>query len=165
MSENFVGSVSTRKTTDENVIYVVVVYSLNERGEPKEVHNHGWWSKLEDAKEYMQLAGTPVEGESNSFYEDPFEMRWDYVMIEKVSEGALPEMEVVAHYKAEWYTDPDYERDESVTDLVNTLRNSRGQVLMKHVRVPFNMRACKFKVVELDEAPFDISQLFGFSGM
>jgi len=131
-----------------NFIYVVVVYSLNKRKEPKEIHNHGWWKELDDAKEYMELAGTPAGPPgSNSFYEDPFEIRWDYAMIERVSEGSYPETEVMAHYKAEWYKDPDYEYDESVTELVN------------------KMRATKFRVVELDEAPFDASQACNFSGM
>jgi hypothetical protein len=134
----------------ENFIYVIVVYLMDPKSkhpeDPKEMHNHGWFKELADAEEYMKLAGQPVPGHENGYYDDPFEQRWSYAMIEKVSEGTMCHSEVIHHYKAEWYLDPDYEYDDSVTELVN------------------KMRQRKFRVVEIDEPPFDASHSCGFAG-
>ena len=131
----------------DSYIFVIVVYSLDDNGEPVEVHNHGWFSELSYARRYMQCAGNPVPGKGpDRFYEDPFECRWDYAMIERVSGGVMCDSEVVAHYQAEWYDAPDYEHDNKRTELANAMRRRR------------------VRAKELESPPFDTSGFCGFAG-
>jgi hypothetical protein len=137
----------TKMPSGNNHIYVIVVYSLNDAGEPNEMHNHGWFAKLSDAKEYMKFAGTPApEQGGDCFWEDPFEQRWTHVMIERVSEGVMCRSEPVANYKAEFYSDPDYTDDPDRTELANAMRRRR------------------VRAIELPEPPFDTSGSYGFAG-
>jgi hypothetical protein len=137
-----------KRSESENFIYIIVIYSLDKNGDPTDMHNHGWFTDLADAVEYLELAGQPVPGAPPlHYYDDPFEQRWSYALIEKVPEGIYPNTEIVANYQAKWYLDKDYEYDHSVTELVNKFRQR------------------KFKVVKLDKPPFDASQMYNFSGM
>ena len=110
------------------------------------MHNHGWFRELADAEEYMAHAGQPVPGRENCFYDDPFECRWSYAMIEKVGEGTMCDSEVIHHYEAQWYREPNYVNDDTKTELVNDLRSR------------------KFRVVEIEKPPFDASHSCGFAG-
>jgi hypothetical protein len=46
-----------------------------------------FFSTFEKVLDYLNKAGKPVPGYENTFYDEPAEYRWDYVVVEKVSEG------------------------------------------------------------------------------
>ena len=78
------------------------------------------------ARSYLIHAGKLVPGEDNVYYDDPFEHRWNYAIIEEVYEGfCFPK--VMSWWKAEYDGN-------------------------------------RVSAVELEKAPFNASQQFGFTG-
>lgn len=48
-----------------------------------------WFSSLKKLKNYLKFADQPVPNEIDCFYDDPFEYRWTYGVVEKVFEGPM----------------------------------------------------------------------------
>lgn len=80
---------------------MLAVFMLK-NGEPEELHTVGWYKDLEHMEDYLNHAGKPVPGSEHSFYDDPFEHRWDYAVVEKVGEGPMRSNKVVGWWKARY---------------------------------------------------------------
>lgn len=59
-----------------------------------------WFSSLESAEEYLNNAGKWTE--DGYRYDDPFEYRWNYAVIEKVYEGPMSFNEVISWWECKF---------------------------------------------------------------
>lgn len=86
-----------------NEIYVMMSFRLDKDDKGYQRMEDGrkfWFSSLERALHYIEIAGKPVPGKENTFYDEPCECRWDYLLIEKVIEGPMSYNEVIGWWKA-----------------------------------------------------------------
>jgi hypothetical protein len=95
-------------------------FKINDKGFQEEGKRY-WFSKLEDAESYLDNAGKPVPDVKNCYYDDPFEYRWKFAVIEKVYEGPGSHNEIIAWYKANY--------DSSCRLVVENLQ----QILLKRI--------------------------------
>lgn len=61
-----------------------------------------FFSTFEKALDYLNKAGKPVPGYENTFYDEPAEYKWDYVVVEKVFEGPMCRSEVMGWWRAKF---------------------------------------------------------------
>ena len=80
-------------------IYILQSF-LVKKGEWKESGKTYWFSKLEDAIEYIDNAGKPSP--RGGQFDDPCEYRWGYVVVEKCFEFPYSHNEVMGWWKASY---------------------------------------------------------------
>jgi hypothetical protein len=88
----------------EQHIYVLATFMMKD-GEPKEMSPRFWYSTMECMLDYLNHAGKPVPGREHASYDEPFEYRWNYAVVEKVSEGPMSINEVIGWWKATYEGD------------------------------------------------------------
>lgn len=85
-------------------IYVLMSFRLyTDKNNDKRVEEGRkfWFSSLEKVLGYIEYAGKPVPGEDNTYYDEPYECRWPYIVVEKVMEGPMSINEIVGWWKAD----------------------------------------------------------------
>ena len=83
-------------------IFVLMSFLVKKNGDMEDGVKY-WFSSLESAIEYLEFAGKTVDGYTEvdrCVYDDPFECRWNYVVIEKVHEGPMSTNEVMGWWEA-----------------------------------------------------------------
>lgn len=84
-----------------NEIYVLMSFRISPEGVLEEGRRF-WFRSFERAIEYLELAGKPVPDHENTFYDEPCEYRWDYIVLEKVPEGPMVVAEVMGWWKGKY---------------------------------------------------------------
>lgn len=87
--------------TTRKEIYVLASFRMNQRGS-METGCVYWFSSKEGALKYLKLAGKRVPGSDSTYYDDPFEYRYSYAVVEKVCEGPYGANKVLGWWKAEY---------------------------------------------------------------
>jgi len=69
-------------------------------GSAKDMDPRFWFKAKSSVLRYLKKAGKPVHGTENTYYDEPFEYRWDYCVIEKVFEGPMSTNEIIGFWHA-----------------------------------------------------------------
>lgn len=86
-------------------IYVLMSFRISPskngdgKGQFMENGRRFWFSSFERCLEYLEHAGKPVPGKENTYYDEPCEYRWNYIVVEKVPEGPMTINEVMGWWK------------------------------------------------------------------
>jgi hypothetical protein len=73
----------------ENEIYILMSFRLSPSRKFQESGRRFWFRSFDRVLNYLKFAGKPVEGKENTFYDEPCETRWNYIVVEKVPEGPM----------------------------------------------------------------------------
>jgi len=90
-------------------IYVLATFLMKD-GVAKEMEPRFWFKNKSSVLRYLKKAGKPVPGKENTYYDDPFEYRWDYCVVEKVFEGPMSTNEVIGFWHATYITPAENQR-------------------------------------------------------
>jgi len=127
------------KNMRRRAIYVLATFRM-EGGVAKELEPRFWFHSKASVLRCLKKAGKPVPHTENIYYDEPFEYRWNYCIVEKVFEGPMSTNEVIGFWHAEYTSDT----------------KSEGEELLMQ-RSILKVKKCK--------PPFDISGSFNFTGI
>lgn len=97
-----------------NNIYVLMSFTFSSNEKTISNIKRGrrfWYDSLFEVEKYLELAGKPVIGQENCYYDDPCEHKYNYIIIEKVPSGPFPINEIISWWKA-------YYKDNRLSEII-----------------------------------------------